>query len=121
MTELTFCSEQMQERIAPLGTAQFVSTRIRNAARRLGWSYSRAKDVWYADPRVSIKPRELRRIEEIAGVRYGRQEVREIDAILSRADALLMGSDPDFVGAFVAALRTFAGALDRSRTSRGDE
>lgn len=114
MTELTFASEMMQSRIAPVGSAQFVETRIRAAALALRWKFSRAKDVWYADPRVSLKPRELRKIEEVAGVQYGRAEVQEIDLLIGRADALLMGHDPDFHSPFVDALRALIGAVDRA-------
>jgi len=112
----------MQSRIAPVGSAQYVKTRIRIAATRLGWKYGRTRDVWYADPRVSIKPSELRKIEQVAGLKYGQEEIRSIDQLIANADALLMGNDPDFVGAFVAAFRTFASTLDRTRASRrGDE
>lgn len=118
MTELAFASEAMRTRIAPVGSAQYVETRIRLSANVLKWSFSRARDVWYADPRVSLKPRELRDIETVAGVVYGRAEVRTTEQLIANADALLMGNDPDFVGAFVAAFRTFTGALDRSRAQR---
>ena len=120
MSEVTWASEMLQDRIAPVGSAKLVETRIRNAARRLRWAFSRTRDVWYGDQRVSLKPREIRQIEEIAGVRYGRQEVRNVDALIAKADALLMGSDPDFMRAFVAALRSVAGADNRPGT-RGDE
>lgn len=39
----------------------------------------------------------------------------------STPDALLMGTDPDFVGAFVAALRSMVGLRNRTRTPGGDE
>ena len=120
MSEIAWASGLLQSRVAPIGSAQNVETRIRNAARRLGWKFSRARDVWYGDQRVSIKPLELRKIEEVTGVRYGREEVRDIDALVAQADALLMGTDPDFVGAFVAALRSLVGADHRAGT-RGDE
>jgi hypothetical protein len=120
MSEIAWASGLLQSRVAPIGSAQNVETRIRNAARRLGWKFSRARDVWYGDQRVSIKPQELRKIEEVTGVRYGREEVRDIDALIAQADALLMGTDPDFVGAFVAALRSLVGAQDRSGTPGGD-
>ena len=116
MSEVAWASGLLQSRVAPVGSAQNVETRIRNSARRLGWKFSRARDVWYGDQRVSIKPLELRKIEEITGVRYGQEEVRDIDALIAQADALLMGTDPDFVGAFVAALRSMVGASDRAGT-----
>jgi len=99
-----------------------VKARIRHASRALGWSHSRTKDAWYADPRISISAKELRDIEEASGLRYGRQELKEIDRLIARADALLDGHDPDFHRPFVAAIRAFFGALDRTGTgARGDE
>jgi len=115
VSELAFASNAMRQRIAPPALGS-VKERINRAAAALRWSSSRTRDVWYADPRVSIKPRELRKIEEIAGVVYGRKELSEIDAIISRADALLMGTDPDFVRPFIAALRALVGAADRTGT-----
>lgn len=121
MSELTWASNVMQERISPLGSAQFVETRIRNAAKALGWKFSRAQQVWYNDERVAIRPRELRQIEALTGLRYGQEELRSVDQLLSNADALLMGTDPDFHRAFVAAFRAFVGALNRPGTQGRDE
>lgn len=61
-------------------------------------------------------PAELVQIEEVTGLRYGRKELTEIDALIARADALLDGNDPDFHRPFVAALRAFFGAVDRPGT-----
>jgi hypothetical protein len=116
MSELMWASERLQRDIAPHGS---VKERVRDAARTLGWKHSRARTIWYADERASIKPKELRRIEEITGAEYGRNERAEVDRLISRADALLMGNDPDFHGPFVAAVRAFFGALDRTGT-RGE-
>lgn len=125
MSELAWSSERLHCDVAPVGIAQYVKERIRHASRELGWSYSRTRDVWYADERVSIKPRELRDIEGYTGVRYGRQELSEVDALLSKADALLaVGQDEDFAGPFVAAVRALvsiayrAGAKGRSGVAR---
>jgi hypothetical protein len=119
MSELVFASEMMRTRIAPPGSAASKGERVRAAARALRWKFSRARDVWYADERVSIHPSELRKIEELAGVRYGQQEVDEIGALIARADALLVGEGPDFRSTFVDALRAMVGALARSGTGGG--
>jgi hypothetical protein len=116
MSELMWASERLQRDIAPHGS---VKERVRDAARTLGWKHSRARTIWYADERASIKPKELRRIEEITGVEYGRSDRAEVDRLIAKADALLMGNDPDFHGPFVAAIRAFFGALDRPGT-RGE-
>lgn len=70
---------------------------------------------------MSLKPRELRKIEELAGVRYGREELRTIDDLIATADALLDGPNEDFYRPFVTAFRAMAGAFDRARASRREE
>lgn len=114
MSELVWSSQMMRERIAPPGCAPSKGERIREAARLLRWKYSRAFSVWYADERVSLKPRELRQIEELTGIRYGKQEVAETDALIARATAFLERPNPRVHRSFFAALRTFVGSLDRS-------
>lgn len=119
MSEIAWASDTLRNHVAPIGTAQYVETRIRNAAKALGWKFSRAREIWYEDGRVAIRPRELRQIEDFTGLRYGREELRDIDRLIGRADALLVGEDQDLNRAFVAAFRAFVGALDRSRV--GDD
>jgi hypothetical protein len=116
MSAVDFCQYALRERIAPR-TMGSVKTRILHAARKTGWGYSRTRDVWYADRRVSIDADQLIHIEAISGLEYARREVRTNDEIIARADALLHGSDPDFNGSFVTALRAFAGVFYRSRAS----
>lgn len=120
MSDATWTQFALKEHVAPRGSERNISARIRLAARRLEWKYSRTETLWYADERASIKPGEIRRIEEVTGLEFGRQELRSVEDLIANADALLMGNDPDFVGAFVAAFRTFASAMDRARASRGD-
>lgn len=121
MSDLTWASDMLRTQVSPPGTAQYVETRIRNAAKALGWKFSRAREIWYEDERVAVRPRELRQIEEYTGLRYGRRELTELDALIGRADALLMGQDPDFYRAFADGLRALARLVDRSRTPGGDE
>lgn len=109
-----FASMSLQRHVAPLGSGLNVKDRITKAARRLGWSVSRTKDVWYADPRVSISAEELRVIEEAACVKYGRAEVRTIEELISKADALLDGPEADFYRPLVDGFRAFIRALDRT-------
>lgn len=113
-TELEFAQRMLREVIAPVGSAASKGERLRAAAQALRWKFSRARDVWYGDERVSLKPSELRTIEEVSGVTYGRTEVDELDQIIARADALLQGAAPDFrsalAGAIREALRSVVGA-----------
>lgn len=115
MSSAEFVQYALRSHIAPPASGS-VKTRIRSAARSLGWSFSRTKDAWYADPRISINADEMRAIEERTGLQYGREEIRDIDALIAQADALLDGTDADFHRPFVAAFRAFIGALDRPRT-----
>lgn len=111
---------QQSRRIAPMGIAASKGERVVAAARLLKWKISRAKDVWYADERVSLKPRELRKIEELSGVtylEYVRQEVRTNDDLIDQASALLVGHEADFYSAFFTALRAMARPHHRPRTS----
>lgn len=112
MSSVEFVSDALRRRVAPPSVGA-VKARIRHAARQLGWSYSRTKDAWYADPRIAIRHEEMRRVEEVAGVSHGRAELKEIDRFIARADALLEGTDADFHRPFVAALRALFGAVDR--------
>ena len=85
----SFCQEALKERIAPR-TMGSVKERITFAARKLGWTYSRAKDAWYTDPRISISGEELMMIEQTSGVAYARREAKEVDEAIERAAALLV-------------------------------
>ena len=116
MSAVDFCQYALRERIAPR-TMGSVKTRILHAARKTGWGYSRTRDVWYADRRVSIDADQLIHIEAISGLEYARREVRTNDQIIARADALLDGPDADFFGPWVAAIRAAMGLRNRSRAS----
>lgn len=113
MSEIDWASTQLQERIAPASLSSHVGERVRAAAMALRWNPSRTKDIWYGDPRVSIKPRELRQIEELAGVRYGHAELSEIDQIIARADFILARQGSGGGSPVLAALRALVGAADR--------
>lgn len=116
MTSIAFAQHALRERVAPPSVGS-VKARLRyavTAMNRRNWSANRVKDVWYADPRISLSADEIRDLEEITGLRYGRRELKELDQLISRADALLEGTNEDFyrpfVDAFRQALRAMAGA-----------
>lgn len=98
-----FCQDAMRNTIAPKSVGS-VKDRITKAARDLRWSYSRTKDAWYADSRISINPEELFRVEAVSGLSYARQEMRENDEAIARADALLGGKDSHLIREIVAAV-----------------
>jgi len=117
MSSVEFVQFALREHVAPpiVGSAK---ARWRHAARALGWSISRVKDAWYADPRISIRADEIKKIEEKTGLRYGREELRSVEELIGRADAILGHTDEDFHRPFLAALRAVARLADRSRIER---
>lgn len=123
MQSAEFAQTAMQERLAPraLGSVKARLTVAQRKLRDRGWTDNRVRDLWYRDERASApKWTEIRDLEELTGLQFARQELRTNDQLIANADALLMGSDPDFVSAFVAALRSFAGAMDRTRAGGRD-
>lgn len=112
MSTVEFCQGALMQQIAPMSVGN-VQRRIEVAARRLGWSYTRTKDTWYADPRISISPKELFRVEAVSGLQYARQEVRTNDAAIERATALL-GENPHLARSFFAAMLKMVGIQDRA-------
>ncbi len=76
--------------------------------------------VWYGDERVSIKPSELRTVEETAGVRFEQKHeaLEDVDDLIERAEALLGSKNPRVRRALFAAMRTFARNLVGPRTQR---
>ncbi|MBK1793387.1 hypothetical protein JHL21_02605 [Devosia sp. WQ 349] len=123
MSELAFVQNALHSLVAPPSISSDMGARIRFAASKLGWSFSRTRTCWYGDERVALRPAELRKIEHFTGVVYdpertghGRRELAEIDALMSRAEALLERGDEDFYRSFVAGLSAYLGAFDRART-----
>lgn len=113
MSSVEFCQGALRERIAPPSIGS-VKQRIVHAARKTGWSQSRVRDVWYAEPRVSIKAEQLIQIEALSGLEYARREVKANDAAIERATALLAGQDQDFIRTVVAAVLQAVGFQDRA-------
>lgn len=114
MSTVEFCQRALREEIAPPSIGAKLE-RIRHASRQLGWSYSRTKDAWYADPRISIKPEELFRVEAVSGLTYeAREEMRTNDRAIERATALLGGEDTRLVRTLVAAVREALGLRNRA-------
>jgi len=119
MSTAEFAQFAMQTGLAPRSMGQ-VQTRLRHATgvlTRRRWTKNRVRDLWYRDPRASQpKWEEIHDLEELTGLQYARQELAQNDQLIRNADALLMGGDPDFYGAFVAAARAFFGARNRPGT-----
>lgn len=118
-TTAEFAQFSLRNHIAPRAMGS-VKLRLRHAAAvltRRNWTPNRVRDLWYRDERASA-PRwnEIKDLEELTGLRCGREELREVDNLIQRADGLLHGADADFYRPFIAALRALMGAPDRSGT-----
>jgi hypothetical protein len=124
MQAAEFAQTALQYHIAPRAMGPVIKARLPHARRILGkrgWSKDRVRALWYADERASApKWNEIRDLEELTGLRCGREELREVDNLIANADRLRHGTDPDFYRPFVAAVRAFFGAPDRTGTE-GDE
>jgi uncharacterized protein YceH (UPF0502 family) len=64
-----------------------VKIRINNAARRVGLSFNRAKDLWYGDQRAAIKAEELEKARAVARKSIG-VELDDIAALKARIESL---------------------------------
>ncbi|MEZ2132717.1 MULTISPECIES: hypothetical protein [unclassified Sinorhizobium] len=117
MSTLEFSSRALKQKIAPAAIAASVSARIRYAANKLGWSYNRTKDIWYADERSSVSGDELVDIEEYTGLRYARKSLRENEKLIETANALLDGGDTGSVRASISVLRKFIRIVARTRAA----
>lgn len=97
---------RMLREISPPGEHQNVKSRIGKAARKLGWSASRVKDIWYGDGRVRLRADEFSKLREASAAkdREIANQSFELDALASRLEAI----DPQFYGAEVARLRDMA-------------
>lgn len=112
MSGVELASEIIQKRIAPVGLCQSVAERIRHAARKLGWTYSRTKEIWYRNART-VHYHEMKRAEEVAGLASAKQELNEVEALITNADVLLDRRNPLVRRAIRAGLRAFLQSLGR--------
>lgn len=130
MSAVEFMQFGLQSKVAPphLGS---VKTRLRHATsvmlkhdrkqanRKKRWTANRVKDIWFADERVSPRADEIRDVEVITGLRYGREELHETDDLIAACETLLAGPKENLAGALASMLRAVAGAAHRSRASNG--
>src|SRR5688572_28138793 len=106
MSGVELASEIIQKRIAPVGLCQSVAERIRHASRKLGWTYSRTKEIWYRNARA-IQYEEMLKAKEVAGLSDARQELKEVDALIASANDLLDRKNPHMRRAVFAGMRAF--------------
>lgn len=124
MSSIAWAQHALHNHISPPhGGYRSVKDRLRHATRvltRKNWTPNRVRDCWYADPRVRLDADEIKDLEAITGLRYGQQELRDIDELIARADALLDGQEADFYRPFVDAFRQMARLAYRAGTQSRD-
>lgn len=134
MSSVEFAQHALKTRLAPPALGS-VGARLCHATRKIlaydrkqaeqldrepQWTANRVKDCWYADTRIKPNADQIRDLEELTGLRYGREELRELDALIDRADALLGGTDQNLHSSVLNAMRSFIRALAGAGAAAGD-
>jgi hypothetical protein len=111
LRDVAFASDLLRTRVSPplIGS---VKSRINSAARRLKWSASRVKDVWYQDARL-IRACEMDRLKAVARVSEDERETAETIRSIARLAARLASVDAEFHGPEIDRLRALAVRLGR--------
>lgn len=117
MSDVATMQMTFQGLAEPRSAGEKVKQLIERAARRAGFSYTRAFDIWYGKAR-RIEPEEAEAINK-AALKNNREiaanELFEIRLRLERLEAIVASNDPDFVRPTLAAigerLRQMGGAL----------
>jgi hypothetical protein len=95
---------EMQIMLRIAGGQGSAKDRLRRAAKLTGLPWSRAKDMWYRDPRVLVRPEELQKARS-AALEALRHEHRRASELLAQMEAL---HDQDFHSDHALALRSVA-------------
>jgi hypothetical protein len=96
LSDVAEASELVRE-VAPVQGAT-IRERILFAARKLGWRYSRTRDVWYEQARRidAGEMDQLRRTMDARKLQEATNEYRDLRARIARIEAALLASDEDF-------------------------
>lgn len=108
MSSVAEASTLIRRAAEPRPVGDSVKAAIRRAARRIGLSFTRAKDIWYGD---------ARRIDA-----HEMDALRNLAARYARIAETLRHQDEDFYGTQADALEYFAnriGVVDRSGDREG--
>lgn len=95
---MTMEASRLIRDIAPPAEGHNVKSRIAKAARRLAWTFNRAKDVWFADGRISVRAHEmdqLRRLKAEADTKARRHADLNEAARLEALAARLLRDNPE--------------------------
>lgn len=119
MSALVEASSLVRSLAEPCPAGDSVKAAIRRSARKLhGWRVSRVKDLWYADPRVSVRGDELNELRAADRAKKREQEAkdgyRQMLSRIARLEQMLCVSGQDFDGDQADASRDMDGAADRA-------
>lgn len=109
MSSVAEASTLLRRVAGPRGSGDNIKRLIERAARRVGFGYSRARDIWYQDAR-RIDSEEMDRLRDKAA-RFEAQETR--DSLVAMRNRLA-ATDPEFH-------RQTIDALDSALRSMGAE
>ena len=87
MSEGAEASHLLKAVAGPAPAGAHIATLIRAAARRAGFSYSRAKALWYGEARL-VRACEMDRLRALASPERGRPDALERNVANAYADAL---------------------------------
>lgn len=100
-----------------------VKARIGRVARKLGCSWNRAKDFYYADARIRVSADELRTARAATGaIENAADDLVEMATLVARMEALVERAETRCSGEVAREVRKAAlcaGRLARARAERG--
>ncbi len=102
MSALAEASMLVRDLAEPGRPGETVKAALQRACRHLtGWPPSRVRDLWYADPRISVSADEMNRLRAAARrereeEQEARDELQSIKATLARIEALLLADANPF-------------------------
>lgn len=116
--------------VVSVGSGATILDRINKTARKLGWPYSRTRDVWYEQARRidAAEMDQLRSARRARQLEEARKAHAELTALISGMEESLSRVDQDFHRNQIDALRhsrgetaATLGGVDRPGVEGGDE
>lgn len=114
VSALTYEASRLIRDLVPHRDGDNVKSRIAKAARRLEWSFSRAKDVWFADGRISVRAVEMDRLRalkaeaEAKARKYADQmEATRLENLAARIERSNPGAGRELARPFRIAARAY--------------
>lgn len=114
MSDVALAQSLIRRAAEPIPAGEMIGAQVRRVARKLRWTPTRARAVWYGEAR-RIDAGELIELETAAGLRKARHAYQENARLLARLEALLAEEAPSGGRGVAAVLREVAGQVDRPR------